>query len=185
MQEKTLSEQKRSSDTISLRIDSDIVDTLREVSAERSITLNTLANQILKRFVEWDIYELKVGMVPIPKQILVASLERLDPKTINDLATDVAKNVTKDIFLFLKGSFDIGTFIEMLEVMAKVSNITFKHTVQNSRHTFVLQHDLSYNCSLYIKYLLGALLQELETDHLDLEFETTPSTVVLRLTWSA
>ena len=46
--------------TMTFRLDENSVQKLREESEYRQISLNTLVNQILRRFVEWDMYESKL-----------------------------------------------------------------------------------------------------------------------------
>ena len=51
--------------TMTFRIDEDILNKLRTESEHRETSLNTFVNQIFKRYVEWDMFESKVGMIPI------------------------------------------------------------------------------------------------------------------------
>jgi hypothetical protein len=50
---------------------------LREEAENREISLNTLVNQIFKRYAEWGSYEPKVGMIPIAKPVLIQLFENI------------------------------------------------------------------------------------------------------------
>ena len=45
----------RKSVTMTFRIDESIMNKLRNESEQREVSLNTMVNQILKRFVEWGV----------------------------------------------------------------------------------------------------------------------------------
>lgn len=56
--------------TMTFRIDENVMMKLRKESNQREISINTLVNQTLKRFVEWDMFEPKVGMVTLAKPVV-------------------------------------------------------------------------------------------------------------------
>lgn len=47
--------------TMTFRLDENVITTLRAESERHHVSLNTMVNQILQRYVEWDMYESKVG----------------------------------------------------------------------------------------------------------------------------
>ena len=52
-----------------------VVEELQRDANEGEISLNVLVNQVLKRYVEWDRYENKLGMIPIPKLMLTTLID--------------------------------------------------------------------------------------------------------------
>ena len=42
----------------------------------KEISLNVLVNQLFRRYIEWDRYESKLGMMPVPKAMLISCLDR-------------------------------------------------------------------------------------------------------------
>ena len=55
---------------ITFRIENNILETIRKKGEREQLTTSNLINTILERYVEWDVYESKVGMMPIPKVLL-------------------------------------------------------------------------------------------------------------------
>jgi hypothetical protein len=51
---------------MTFRLDENVIATLRAESERCHISLNTIVNQILQRYVEWDMYESKVGLMLKP-----------------------------------------------------------------------------------------------------------------------
>lgn len=54
---------RKTTTTITFRLNTNVVNILRGESENRNISLNTIINQILLRYVDWDMYENKVGMI--------------------------------------------------------------------------------------------------------------------------
>lgn len=80
---------------------------LRSESEKREVSLNTLVNQALRRFVEWDMFEPKVGMVPIAKPIVRTLFEKMSEQEIAEMAQQVGKGAVHDIALFMKRKMDL------------------------------------------------------------------------------
>ena len=53
--------------SITFRLDSSVVDEMQREADQKETSLNVLINQVLKRYTEWDRYESKIGMMPVPK----------------------------------------------------------------------------------------------------------------------
>src|SRR5215467_10102557 len=73
---KQSTDEKRKTRSVTFRIDSGIVDEMQSESDNREVSLNVLVNQVLKRYIEWDRYENKIGMMPVPKIMLSSLIDR-------------------------------------------------------------------------------------------------------------
>lgn len=169
---------KHASITMTFRIDESVVDVLRSESEKRQISLNTLVNQILRRYTEWDMYETKVGMIPIARPLVSALFEYMDKKEIVDMAEKVGKNSVHDIVLFMKSRIDLQSFMLWFEMRIRTSSIEFNHNrLANGRHTYIIKHDLGYNWSLYHKTILEMTFNEVLQKRIDITI--TPTTMTL------
>ena len=79
---------------------------LKEEAEDREISLNTLFNQIFRRYVKWDRYEPKVGMIQIAKPVVVQLFENISEDKIIEIAINVDKSIVKDIALFMENRTD-------------------------------------------------------------------------------
>ncbi|MEM3094171.1 MAG: hypothetical protein QXX64_00900 [Nitrososphaera sp.] len=169
---------KHSIVTMTFRIEEGIMDVLRSESEKREVSLNTMVNQILRRYAEWDMYEPKVGMIPIARPLVSALFEHMDEKEIVEIACKVGKNAVHDIALFMKTRMDLQSFLSWFEMRIKTSSIEFSHSrLANGRHTYVIKHDLGYNWSLYHKTLLELIFNEILQKRIDITI--TPTTMTL------
>jgi hypothetical protein len=92
--------------TITLRINENVLKKMSENAEDRDISLNTLANQIFKRYVEWDSCQPKLGMIPMARPVVIQLFENISGGKIVDIATKVGRGVVKDIALFMKHRID-------------------------------------------------------------------------------
>jgi hypothetical protein len=141
MDEHNAQQDKRETSTFTLRIDEDIIRSLQNESQLQDISLNTLINKILKRYVEWDSYEPKVGMIPMAKPVITTLFNMMSEDEILDLVSNFGKNVVQDIAYFMK--------------------MKFNHLQENNLHIYVLKHDLGYNWSLYHQKILEKIFNEI------------------------
>jgi hypothetical protein len=156
---------KRKTSTFTLRIDEDITKLLQNESQLHDISLNTLINKILKRYVEWDSYEPKVGMIPMAKPVITTLFNMMSEEEILDLVSNFGKNVVQDIAYFMKMKSDPDSFLTWFEIRMRRSFVEFNHLQENDRHIYILKHDLGYNWSLYHKKILERIFNEIFNKH--------------------
>lgn len=164
-------EQKKKTETMSFRLDGHILDKLRRESESQGISLNVLANKIFTRYVEWDMFEPKVGMVPIAKPIVSALFEKLTEKETVELANKIGHSIVSDIATFMKGTLDIDSFVSWFVTRMKMSDFEMNHTEKNGRHIYIIKHDLGYNWSLYHKTVLELIFNDILGKKIDSEIK--------------
>lgn len=183
--------QSRKTRSVTFRLDSSVIDELQTEADNREISLNVLVNQVLKRYSEWDRFENKIGMMPVPKVILSSIIDKAisvakssGVKDINRYRDDIIKQAAelafglmKDSVLFMKRQYNLWVVLAVLEEYMKVSGIKADHKIEGSRkHVFIIQHELGENWSLFTKELLTLIFQNLA--NVRAEINTTPNTTV-------
>jgi hypothetical protein len=155
-----LSQPAKKTSTITFRLDDDIVKKLRAESGNRQVSINTLVNQALKRFIEWDVFEPVAGFVIINKLVFREIFGKMKQDEIIDIASRVGKNEIRDIALFMKGKLDLISFLSWFKIRMINSSVQVSHTHQDGFHTFIMKHDIGKNWSIYHKTILELLFQE-------------------------
>lgn len=183
--------QSRKSRSVTFRLDSKIIDELQTEANSREVSLNVLVNQVLKRYAEWDRYENKIGMMPVPRVILSNLIDKAisvaKSSGIKDVdlyrdqiikqAAELAFTLMKDSVLFMKKQYNLWVVLSVLEEYMKVSGIKSDHKIEGSRkHVFIIQHELGENWSLFTKELLELIFQKLA--NVNAEINVTPNTTI-------
>jgi hypothetical protein len=147
--------------TITFRIDSNVMRKINHEAEQDGISLNTLINQILKRYVEWDMYVSKAGMVPVSKPVVKKLFQELSEEEVINMSKDIAKNAVYNIALFMrsKDKLDVDSFVSwFLSRMKTCSEIT--ENKEDNMNTYIIKHDMGENWSLYHKTILQSIFTE-------------------------
>ncbi|HKH86143.1 MAG TPA: hypothetical protein VKA40_06295 [Nitrososphaera sp.] len=195
--EKQNTYQSKKSRSVTFRLDSKVIDELQTEADKREISLNVLVNQVLKRYAEWERYENKIGMMPVPRMILsnlidkaisiakssgIKDVDRYRDQIIKQ-AAELAFTLMKDSVLFMKKQYNLWAVLSVLEEYMKVSGIKADHKLEASqKHVFIIQHELGENWSLFTKELLALIFEKLANVKADINVtpNTTVAEVVLR-----
>lgn len=185
------SSQAKKTRSVTFRLDSSVIDELQAEADNKEISLNVLVNQVLKRYSDWDRYETKIGMMPVPRIILsslidkaiavakssgVKDIERYRDDIIRQ-AAQIAFSLMKDSVLLMKRQYNLWVVLSVLEEYMKVSGIKSDHRLESSRkHVFIIQHELGEHWSIFTKELLSLIFQNLA--NAKAEISTTPNTTV-------
>ena len=168
---------KESTRSITYRLPEKLVLELETEAAQRSISQNVLVKQILEKYVQWDRFSNKIGMIPVPKGILESLGVELDGKDIDEIITMIFPMI-KDTVLFIKGGYDLKRCIETLEDYMRASGMNSDHRVEGDVHIFLIQHDLGMKWSVFTEQLLTQVFRNFLPDK-ELKFQTTENTVIL------
>jgi hypothetical protein len=148
-------------------------------------------NQALKRYADWDRYESRIGMMPVPKVMLSSLIEKaiivaknsgikdIEPyrDEIVKSAAQIAFGIMKDSVLFMKKQYNLWVVLSVLEEYMKVSGINSDHRIEGGRkHVFIIQHELGENWSLFTKELLKLIFENLAKVKVDAS--VTPNTTI-------
>jgi len=180
----------KKSRSMTFRLDALILDELQKEADLKELSLNVLVNQVLRRYVEWDRYESKLSMMPVPKLMLSTLIDETVQAAMNSgisgidssidrilkNAAKIAFNLMRDSVLFMKKSYNLWSVLEVLQEYMKVSGITSDHTIETERrHVVIIQHELGENWSLFAKELLSLIFTRLAEVNADIT--TTPNVV--------
>ncbi len=167
---------KEKTRSITYRLPAKIVEELETEAVQKNISQNVLVKQILERYVTWDRFGDKIGMIPVPKGILDALGADMDGDDINEIIKAVLPLI-KDTVLFMKGKYDLKRCIETLEDYMKASGMKSDHRTEGDIHHFIIQHQLGMQWSFFTEQLLKEVFQQFVPDK-NLNFQTTKSTVI-------
>ncbi len=172
-------QKKETTRSITYRLPETLINELENESSQKKISQNVLVKQILEKYVQWDRYSAKMGMIPVPKEILQSLGDDLDGQDI-DAIINVLFPIIKNTVMFIKGGFDLERCIETLEDYMRTSGVKSDHRVDGNLHSFIIQHDLGIKWSVFTEQLLTQIFRNFASDK-DLKFQTTDSTVILKV----
>ena len=167
---------KEKTRSITYRLPEKIVEELETEAMQKNISQNVLVKQILEKFIQWDRFSDKIGMIPVPKSILEALGVDMEGKDIDEII-NVLKPVIKDNVMFIKGDYDLKRCIETLEDYMRASGMKSDHRMDGELHHFIIQHELGMKWSVFTEQLLKEIFHDFLPDK-NLKCKTTDSTVI-------
>ncbi len=180
--------------SITFRLESSIIEELQTEAEYRETSLNVLINQILRRYSNWERYENKMGMIPIPKVMLSGIMDEMlkigkdsGVEDVVDFRDKLIKELSQTAFAFLKDSvllikknYNLLVVLEVLEQYMKVVGINSDHRIEDDgKHVYVIQHKLGENWSSFIKEFLILIFENLGKVKVDIS--STENTTVAKV----
>jgi hypothetical protein len=169
---------KASSDSVTFRLNSLVLDKLSKRADLQKTSLNVLVNQILQNYVEWDTDSIKAGWIPTQKTILTKLIETLDEKSISDIAKQSAKTCGKDSILYMYGKYNFENLLVNIHASAQRSGFNIKEYGENNNREIVIQHDLGWKWSIFFKSYYQEIFHEIDQHVL---FDYTATTLIINL----
>jgi hypothetical protein len=161
--------QQHQSESITLRLDSIILNKLHHEARQNDISVNTLVSHIIRRHIDWHSNAAKAGFVTVRRGLLIDLINRLSDKEITLIAEYIAKKETKDFVLLLRNEYNIESALDVIETWIKISGHPYRHEVNYTRHSYVIQHDMGMNWSLYMAEQYRFLFEEFELKKVDFD----------------
>jgi hypothetical protein len=148
------------SESITFRLDSTILNRLHYEAEQKDISINTLVSHIIRRHIDWHSNAAKAGFVTVRRGLLSNLINRLPKEDISSIAEYIVKNDTKDFVLLLRNEYNIESALDVIETWIKISGYPYRHEVRYTLHSYVIQHDMGRNWSLYMAELYRFLFEE-------------------------
>ncbi|MGI0011037.1 MAG: hypothetical protein ACREAE_06535 [Nitrosopumilaceae archaeon] len=161
--------------SVSYRTDTKILDEIMREARHRETSTNILVNQVLRRFVDFERYEQRLGILPFPKELIFGMMKHWNDKDIKLFAEGAFKFINEAVILTHKRQ-DLASFLLVLKEYVKVAGIASDHIMKDGKDIFVVQHDMGSNCSKFTKELLAMIFERLAGKRV--EFELTDSSVI-------
>jgi hypothetical protein len=153
-------QQEHHSESITFRLDNILLNKLYREAEQEDISVNTLVGHIIRKHFDWHSNAAKAGFITVRRGLLSNLLSRLSEEEIIPIAEYIAKNETKDFVLLLRNEYNIESALDVIETWIKISGYPYRHEVNYTRHSYVIQHDMGKNWSIYLSELYRFLFEE-------------------------
>lgn len=162
--------------SISYRLPLHIIEDLETEAQQKGVSQNVLVRQILEKYTRWERFSTKIGMIPVPKEMVMILGEKMDGNSINQII-EIMTPMIMDWIMFMKGGYDLKRAIESLEEYMKVSGMSSDHRIEGNVHHFIIQHTLGIRWSLFTELLLKKIFSQFLPNK-QMNTKTTANTVI-------
>jgi len=152
---------------MSFRVDIGVLEEVAGHAGMKGTSVNVLVNQILKRYVDFNVYEQPLGILHLPKGLVMEMFDVFDDQKIHVLAKKTYR-IIRDSVLVMQHSNDAEAYLEVLErYMAPASFCRISS--QGSEKTIEIVHNAGMRFSEFLKQLLSIIFEKNEERPLDFE----------------
>jgi len=162
------------------RIDTDICEELDELARKDKVSVNVIANQALRKHVEYDSYAERFGLVTISKDLLKTLFGLMSDEEARALGKKSGEQTGVALVSFWFKKFNLENVIRSLDRIASHYNRNFKfeHSNNGPEHVLILRHDSGPRGSAFYAEFVKAMFALLDVK---VELEESDDQVVARL----
>ncbi|MBM3910371.1 MAG: hypothetical protein FJ356_01830 [Thaumarchaeota archaeon] len=165
------------SESMTFRLESAALDKLKAKANQDRISLNTLVNQIIVGYAEWDLTAIGAGWMVMPKSVMKKMIAKLSEKEVEQLAKETFGEM-KGVALFMTNKSDLEAFFSIVRMRSKKSGFQVKEMTENNKTTLIIQHDLGVKWSLFSKTFYEEILHSLDKR---VTFEIRENTIAINV----
>jgi len=169
---------KTETEHASFRINKKTLESLKTISREDHLSLNTYVNRIFDSHLDWNLLAPEIGWVVMLKYAMKEIIKNLDNETIIQIARNSAEGGAKEIALSMRGKYGIDEWISILKNRAKSSDFTLKEYKEKDLVKLVLYHDMGERWSLFFETYYNTVFFELGAN---VQSEYTENSIILEI----
>jgi hypothetical protein len=166
--------------TRTIRVDRQVDDLLRRLSSQERVSVNHLVNRSLRKFVEWDNYADKFGVVSMPTAMVLRMMDSLSEEQARELGVWVGRNLVREFLTFWFKEVSVQNVLTEYPRLAALYGRAFEYEErqEDGRWIIVLKHGAGPKWSIFYGALLRALFEDVARQ--DAAIEETENQVVAR-----
>ena len=165
---------KSESESITFRVERNVLDKLRAEAERKMESVNILGNQIFKEYVYWHSPAAEAGMMYTSKKNLVRIMDKLTQEQINQIVDEFVGQVE-----MITGEYNMTSFLRSAESWMSSSGIHYRHDVKDRIHTYVILHEMGKKWSYFFEWWFKGAFKTLKAK--DAAVNATDDTIVLKL----
>ncbi len=169
----------KKTESITLRVEKNILDELRDEAEHKMESLNTMANQVLKSYVTWHKPAAKAGNHYVPKTLLTDIFETMTEEQIAQIAENWVKKYSKDVMVMINKEHNLESFLDGFRVWLDLSGFQYTQHQVSGFESYVIRFDMGKKFNFFMgKYLQFLVVEDLRAK--DVHLEITDYTVMFR-----
>ena len=157
----SMNKRKRPTESLTLRIDKEMLDDLRTESEQKMVSINTLTNQIIKSYIKWYSPAQRAGIMFIPKYLLIPIVDSLAEYQMETIAEQFRKSGYEETLLMMSKEYSIPVILDVFDSWLNVSNLQFDRESRDGSLTYIINHGLGRKWSLLLEKMFWYIVKDL------------------------
>jgi hypothetical protein len=142
----------------SFRIDEPALRAVEAEAESLNVTPNTLVNQILKQFAEYDRFARRINTVKLSASTFRSLLSAIDAEKVIEVAKVSGSSVPQALATAKNGKVDLESLMDHVRYLTTYSHLCeMSETVDAHGHVVTLIHDFGLNWSIFLVHYITAM----------------------------
>jgi hypothetical protein len=172
--------------TRTLRVEEELDRAIAKRASKEGVSFNFLATRSLRKFIEWDVPIVELGMVVVPSLVLDRLASGKGEKELEEYGREVARDLIKPATVYVTGEFTVASAIEVMRRSSQYSgrfSFDFDDGLDSRNQVLIVRHEHGRVWSSYFAGLLDETFRVLLGKDVKVEF--TDSLCIVQLSRSA
>lgn len=174
-----MNKRKRQTESLTLRIDKEMLDDLRKESEQKTVSLNTLTNQIIKSYIKWYSPAQRAGIMFVPKCLLIHMIDNHAEYQMERLAEQFRKSGYEETLLMMSKEYSLPVILDLFDSWLNVSNMQFDRKSSEGSLTYIINHGVGRKWSLFLENVFWYIVKDLGIT--GARFDVTDGTVTIKI----
>jgi hypothetical protein len=146
----------------SFRIDEAASDALEKEATTLNVSTNTLVNQILKQFADFDRFARRMNTVKVSGSLFRSLLEQIEPDNIIDVAKAAGSSIPQVFAVSKSGKVGADSLLDYVRSSASYAHLfEFSEADDGQKRLITLVHDFGLNWSIFLVHYVTAMFQQI------------------------
>jgi hypothetical protein len=147
--------------TASFRLDERALNALQEDSRKQNVSVNTLLNQLVLTYADYDRPMKRFRMIKLPASTFKHMLLAATDETIVEAGKSAGKDVPKTYIISKWGELNVENALSYLKTTADHTNLfEYSEVIRSGRINVTLTHDFGAKGSLFLQRYVQAIFEQ-------------------------
>jgi len=146
----------------SFRIDESALKAVEAEAGTLNVSPNTLVNQILKQYAEFDRFARKISTVKISSSPFRGLLSAANVDQLIEVAKSAGSSIPQAFATAKEGKVGLSSLIGHIRSLANYAQLfEFSETSDSNEHVVTLIHDFGLNWSIFLVHYITAMFTQI------------------------
>ena len=150
----------KNKDTVNLtcRMEKMLYDIISNAAEEQGISLNSLMNSIIRKYISWERYTERIGFVPLSKRAIAQLFNNLDMPVIKKIANDIGSTLPKEMLYLTSDEINFSNITNLVAAWGnRLGAVKCSNGNSTGTTNITIHHGISKNFSEYVAELHRAM----------------------------
>ena len=146
--------------TLSLRIDSELYEKLKNECDKKNTSVNSLVIGTIQKHLAWDIFAEELGFTSISKKTVRLLCEQISEEKLKEIAKDSGFGIMKELLLLMFGRIDFESIVEIIKIRASLQGMVNHRISSDDEHVITIHHGISQKFSYFLEEIFKTICDE-------------------------